>query len=156
MTIEAQIEKLTAALEANTTAQNANTVALVKITNAAAATVKGASAKTEAKPEAKATDAPKTDAPKKAPPKQNKKATVSVDDVVAAFTTYRDNGPGEKTDRLVNMRAINNHYGVTKISEIAAENYAGALAYLKQFEDGEKPDFMNEPEAEEAEAESLV
>ena len=118
------------------------------------------------KPAAPKTEAPKAeaaDAPATKPAGTRKSRTpkpLSADDVKAAFVTYRDKGPGDKDTRMANIRSVNEHFGVKKISDTSPDNFAEAVGYIKELEAGKKPSFMSEDsaaeEAEEDEGEALV
>ena len=120
------MEKLTAALEANTAAINK----MISMSGGKPATA----AKTEAKEEA---------APKKAAgAKAGGKKKTTVDDIATAFGGYL--GIKDKDEREVrkgNVKAIVDYFGVAKATELDPSNYDEALKYLQQYIDGEEPDF---------------
>lgn len=120
------MEKLTAALEANTAAINK----MISMSGGKPA----AGAKTEAKEEA---------APKKAAgAKAGGKKKTSVDDVAAAFGAYLGiKDADERAERKANVKAIVDYFGAAKATEIGPDNFDEALRYLQQYIDGETPDF---------------
>lgn len=120
------MEKLTAALEANTAAINK----MISMSGGKPA----AAAKTEAKEEA---------APKKAAgAKAGGKKKTSVDDVAAAFGAYLGiKDADERAERKANVKAIVDYFGAAKATEIDPDNFDEALKYLQQYIDGETPDF---------------
>lgn len=120
------IEKLTAALEANT-AVHEKVLAALKGGGAAAASGKPAS------------EAPKG-ASKPAAGKDKKKKTV--EDIAAAFGGYLGvKDADERTTRKGHVKAIVDYFGVAKATEIDPDNFEEALRYLQQYIDGETPDF---------------
>ena len=121
------MEKLTAALEANTAIQEKMLAALKG----------GGGAK------AAAADKPAADKPAAAKPKAagGKKKT-SVDDVAAAFGAYLGiKDADERAERKANVKAIVDYFGAAKATEIDPDNFDEALKYLQQYIDGETPDF---------------
>ena len=120
------MEKLTAALEANTAAINK----MISMSGGKPA----AAAKTEAKEEA---------APKKAAgAKAGGKKKTTVDDVAAAFGAYLGiKDADERAERKANVKAIVDYFGAAKATEIDPDNFDEALRYLQQYIDGETPDF---------------
>lgn len=117
------IEKLTAALEANTAAINK----MIEMSGGKPAA--GAKASTAAKP--KASGGAKGG---------GKKTTV--DDLAAAFGGYLGiKDKDEREVRKANVKAIVDYFGVAKATELDADNYDEALRYLQQYIDGETPDF---------------
>lgn len=126
MSLEAAIEKLTAAVEANTAAlKGGKTSAADKAIEAEAA--RAAGAKAAAKPAAA------------------KAKKVTLDTIKERFGGYLGiEDKAERKARIANVQAIVDHFSVSKASELEEENWAEALGYLKQFEDGETPDFMDE------------
>lgn len=121
------MEKLTAALEANTAIQEKMLAALKG----------GAGAK------AAAADKPAADKPAASKPKaaSGKKKT-SVDDVAAAFGAYLGiKDADERAERKANVKAIVDYFGAAKATEIDPDNFDEALKYLQQYIDGETPDF---------------
>lgn len=119
------IEKLTAALEANTAAIHK----MIEMSGGKP----GAS-----KP---AADAPKGGAGSKpAGGKGPKKKTV--EDIAAAFGGYLGvKDADERTERKGHVKAIVDYFGVAKATEIDPDNFDEALRYLQQYIDGETPDF---------------
>lgn len=123
------IEKLTAALEANTAAINA----MVKAS--------GGKPVTAASTETKAAAGNKAAAGGKAAGGNKKKAT-TVDDIAAKFGAYLGvKDADERTERKANVKAIVDYFGAAKATEIDPENFDEALGYLQQYIDGEEPDF---------------
>ena len=139
MALEDRMEALTKALDRNSTALEAILAA-------------GGS---KAPAADKAADTKAAD-PK--PPKPEKKPKVPTDDDIrSAFGAYLSvKDKGERETRKDNVKAIVDHFGVGKATEIAAESRAEALAYLKQFEAGEKPNFMAEENNGGEDGDSLV
>lgn len=121
------MEKLTAALEANTAAINK------MISMSGGKPAAGAKA-SEAKEEA---------APKKAAgAKAGGKKKTTVDDVAAAFGAYLGiKDADERAERKANVKAIVDYFGAAKATEIDPDNFDEALRYLQQYIDGETPDF---------------
>ncbi len=123
MSLEAAIEKLTAAVEANTAALKGGKVSAAdKAIEAEAARAAGAG---------------KTTAAKKPAAKK-----VTLDTIKERFGGYLGiEDKAERKARIANVQAIVDHFGAAKASELEEENWAEALAFLKQYEDGEEPDF---------------
>lgn len=124
------MEKLTAALEANTAALNK----MIEMSGGKAAA--GGAKAAESKPD------PKANAGKPAGAKPGGKKKTTVDDIAAAFGGYL--GTKDKDEREVrkaNVKAINDYFGVAKATELDPDNYDEALRYLQQYIDGETPDF---------------
>lgn len=153
MSIEALIAAHTEALNANTEALKANTAALagtkVNVTSASAKTAekpKTAAEKTaEAAAQTMAEDAAKKTAEK--PKTTTTKKAATLEDVTKAFSDYlaaADDDEDELATRRENVKAINSHFGVAKLRELDAANFAEAIKHLKAFVDGGKPDFMSE------------
>lgn len=123
MSLEAAIEKLTAAVEANTAALKAGGG---KVT---AGTAADKAIEAEAK---RAAGAKKPAAAKK----------VTLDTIKERFGGYLGiEDKAERKVRIGHVQTIVDHFGVGKASELEEENWAEALAFLKQYEDGETPDF---------------
>jgi hypothetical protein len=154
MTIEALIAAHTEAVNANTEALKANTAALLAGAAPAKATTP---AKTEDKPKTAkektaeaaaqmmAEDAAKKNADK--PKGTTTKKAATLEDVTKAFSDYlsaADDDEDELATRRENVKAINNHFGVSKLRELDPANFAEALKHLKAFVDGGKPEFMSE------------
>lgn len=112
MSLEAAIEKLTAAVEANTAALTGG--------------------------KAPATKAPAKKAPaKKAPAK---KSGPTSDDLATAFGEYLKTG--DKDDRAAakaNVKAIIDHFEVDRITNLDEDKYQEALDLLAQYKEGEDP-----------------
>ena len=121
MSLEAAIEKLTAAVEANTAALKAGGG---KVSAGTAAD--------------KAIEAKRAAGNKK--PAAAKK--VRLDTIKERFGGYLGiEDKAERKARIGHVQTIVDHFGVSKASELEEENWAEALAFLKQYEDGETPDF---------------
>lgn len=148
MTLEVQLDALTKALDKNTTALEA-------ILSKAPA---GASA-------GKAADAGKADAPgqTKAPGGAatgkggGKTKAATEDDLRNAFGSYLSvKDKAEREVRKGNVKAILDHFGAAKATELAKENWADAIAYVAVFEKGETPNFMNEDAGDGDGGDSLI
>lgn len=133
MSIEKALADLTAAV-------TANTAALSKMMSGAAAG-KAADTTTGGKPATTGGTKPKT-------PK-----VPTADDIRNLFGGYMSGTKekGERETRKQNVAAIVAHFGVERATELAEENRVEAIGYLKQFEAGETPDFMNEGGGEDGE-----
>lgn len=119
------MEKLTAALEANTAAM----LKMIEMSggktsggssSGASSSAKGSSGKGSA----------------------GKKKETSVDDVAKAFSDYlavKDND--ERSKRKDNVKAIVDYFGAKRATEIDPSNFDEALGYLQQYIDGETPEF---------------
>lgn len=117
MSLEAKIEALTAAVEANTEAVLA---------------AAGGAAKAPAK---SGTVAKKTTAAKKT----TKKAPTA-DDLAEQFGSYMKTGSKDARDEAkANVKAIIGHFDVDRITNLDEENYAEALELLAKFKAGENP-----------------
>ena len=124
------IEKLTAAIEANTAVQEKVLAALKGGAKPASGSAK---AEPEAKAEAKAKPAGKASGGKK---------KTSVEDIAKAFGEYLGiKDKDEREERKANVKAIVDYFGVAKATEIDPDNFDEALGYLQQYIDGETPDF---------------
>ena len=78
----------------------------------------------------------------KAKPAAAKAKKVTLDTIKERFGGYLGiEDKAERKARIANVQAIVDHFGVAKASELEEENWAEALAFLKQYEDGEEPDF---------------
>ncbi len=74
-----------------------------------------------------------------------KTKAASEDDLRNAFGAYLSvKDKDEREARKANVKAILDHFGASKATELPKENWADAIAYIKQFEAGETPNFMNE------------
>ena len=136
------IEKLTAALEANTAAINK----MIEMSGGKpAAGAKASTAAKEDKTESKPAKEDKTEskpAGAKAGAKAGGKKKTTVDDIAAAFGGYLGiKDKDEREVRKANVKAIVDYFGVAKATELDADNYDEALRYLQQYIDGETPDF---------------
>ena len=126
MAIEDKIDALIAALDRNTAAHGGK-----------ASTAAGKAA--DAAIEKEATRAAAATAKKTAASK------LTLDGVKEKFLAYLGTeDKKEKAKRATQIKAITDHFGVGKIGEIDEENWKEALGYLKAFEDGETPSFMEE------------
>ena len=122
---------LEAALDRNTAAIEKQTALMEKLASGKAATTAAAvtPAKTQAKPAAA-----------KAP---------TIDDLRSAAGTYLGvTDPAEREARKANVKSMIDHFGVGKVTEIPADNIAEAIGYFKTLTEGGTPDFMNESAAE--------
>lgn len=126
MSLEESIQKLTAAIEANT-----------KALTGGEAPAKAAG-KPAAKPAGKPAGKP---AAKKGP---------TVDDIADKFGEYMKTGDkDEREEAKTNVKAIVAHFGVSRLTEIDPENFQQALDFLDQFKAGENPFEDEEEENEE-------
>lgn len=127
------IEKLTAALEANTAAINA----MVKASGGKPVT-------------AAAADKPATGGKAAGGKAAGGKKKTTVDDIAAKFGAYLGvKDADERTERKANVKAIVDYFGAAKATEIDPENFDEALGYLQQYIDGEEPDFAGGGEEDE-------
>lgn len=117
MSLEAALAKLTEEVAKNT-------AALAAIGKAAGAKTAG------------------TTAPKDTKPKDEKKKAITDDQLREAFGGYLTSGDADKkAERKANLNLITTHYGAENVVSIPAEKREAALADLKAFKDGEKPDW---------------
>lgn len=141
------IEKLTAAIEANTAIQEQVLAALKSGGKAADAKPAGGAASGASAGAGKAGGA----AAGKAAGGGKKKTTV--DDIAAAFGGYLGiKDKDEREVRKVNVKAIVDYFGVDKATNLDPANYDEALRYLQQYIDGETPEFAGGDEGEGDEA----
>jgi hypothetical protein len=139
------IEKLTAAIEANTAVQEKVLAAL-----------KGGASAGGAKTSAPKEDKP-ADKPKASGAKGGGKKKTTVDDIAAAFGGYLGiKDKDEREERKANVKAIVDYFGVAKATEIDPDNFDEALKYLQQYIDGETPDFDGGDGDEGGDDEALV
>jgi hypothetical protein len=139
------IEKLTAAIEANTAVQEKVLAAL-----------KGGASAGGAKASAAKEDKP-ADKPKASGAKGGGKKKTTVDDIAAAFGGYLGiKDKDEREERKANVKAIVDYFGVAKATEIDPDNFDEALKYLQQYIDGETPDFDGGDGDEGGDDEALV
>jgi hypothetical protein len=138
------IEELTAALKANTAALEK----MMEMSGGkAAASSSSSSGKSTA---AKSSGGKAASGGKKATPAKKKGPTL--DQVSEAFTEYLGvKDKDVRKERIGEVKSILEYFGVGKATEIEEENWAEALGYLKQYEDGEVPDFDGGEEEEEDE-----
>lgn len=122
------MEKLTAALEANTAAINKM--------------IEMSGGKASAGAKAAAAEKPAAEKPAAAKKAAGGKKKTSVDDVAAAFGAYLGiKDADERAERKANVKAIVDYFGAAKATEIDPDNFDEALRYLQQYIDGETPDF---------------
>ena len=128
MSIEKALADLTAAVE-----KNSSLLAAMMKNAPATAGTKAAGATTAATKPAGGKPAPK-------------KKTPTEEDIRNAFGGYMSGAKdkAERAERKENVAAIIAHFGVERATDIPEESRAEALGYIKQFEEGETPDFMNE------------
>lgn len=141
------MEKLTAALEANTAIQEKVLAALKQAGGAGGA-------KPADKPAPGKAEATK---PAGGKPAGGKPKGKTVDDIAAAFGGYL--GIKDKDEREVrkgNVKSINDYFGVAKATDLDPENFEEALGYLQQYIDGETPDFSGSGGGEEEDEGALV
>jgi hypothetical protein len=130
MSLEDRIEALTAAVERNSNILEAG----LKRTQGAAP---GKPAAVAGKPAA-------------TKPATRRAAAPTEEDIRTHFGGYlATKDKAEKEQRKSEVRAILDHFGAGLASEIAEENRAEAIGYIKQLVAGETPDFMNEDAGEE-------
>ena len=142
---EGAMERLTAALEANTAAMNK----MIEMSGGKAAPAgKAASSKPAEKPAAGKGKAASG----------GKKKKTTVDDIAKAFGGYLSvKDKDERAERAANVKAIVEYFGVAKATEIDEGDFDEALKYLQQYIDGETPEFDGgEEDGGEEEEESLV
>lgn len=138
------------AIAANTKAVEANTAALTKLMSmggAKAGSTTSGGEKPADKPAGKPATTSKTT---KAP---------TLDTVTEKVTAFLKTGDKETREtRKGQVGQIVAHYGVERFTAIPAENWAEALGYLKDFEDGTVPSFIDEGDGGDGdgEDESLV
>lgn len=126
------IEKLTAALEANTAAINK----MIEMSGG-----KAAASGTKAA-ESKASTGTKASGTKATGAKAGTKKKTTVDDIAEAFGGYLGvKDKAEREERKANVKAIVDYFGVAKATELDPENFDEALGYLQQYIDGETPEF---------------
>lgn len=74
-----------------------------------------------------------------------KAKALTVDDIAEAFGGYLKGGDADaRAEAKDNVKAILNHFGVERASHIDPSDFAEAMKFLKQFQAGETPDFMND------------
>lgn len=145
------------ALRENTEAVKAHTAALNKFIAAGAAKAGGGTAAAGAsKPADKPADKPAT---KPATASKTTKAP-TLESVTERVTSFLKTGDKEQRDeRKAQVGQIVEYFGVERFTAIPAEKWPEALGYLKDFEDGTVPSFIDEGsggEEEGGEDESLV
>lgn len=104
------------------------------------------------------TDKPKTTAAADKPagttkPKGTKVTLEKLTETFGAYLSVKDKD--EKKERAGNVKAISEHFGVERVSLLDESDYAKALGFLKQFEEGTDPFAEEGDEGDEGE-ESLV
>jgi hypothetical protein len=134
MSLETELAANTAALTAQTAAINAQTDFLKSMAAKGGAATTGAAA---------AATGTKAATPKPSTPKA--KTIEDIRTAASAFLGVTD--PDERTANKAKMKAMLDHFGVDRATNIPVENFAEALGYIEQFTKGETPDFMNEAEA---------
>lgn len=89
-------------------------------------------------------------------PAAAKKPGLKQEDVAERFGAYlKVKDKSELAERVGNVKAINAHFGVAKITEGTPEQWKEALAMLDQYEAGEDP-FADGEGEEDGDGESLV
>ena len=144
------------ALRENTEAVKAHTAALNKFMAAGASKAAGAAGTSTTKAADKPADKP---AGKPATAAKTTKAP-TLESVTERVTTFLKTGDKEQRDeRKGQVGQIVEYFGVERFTAIPAEKWPEALGYLKDFEDGTVPSFIDEGEGGdggEGEDESLV
>lgn len=136
------IEKLTAAIEANTAVQEKVLAALKG----------GAKAST-----ASAKEEPKAKAEPKAKTKPSSKKKTTVEDIAKAFGEYLGiKDKDEREERKGHVKAIVEYFNVAKATEIDPENFDEALEYLQQYIDGQTPEFDGGDEDDESDGDEAL
>lgn len=136
MSLEAAIEKLTAAVEANTAA--------IKGGKASPASAADKAIEAEAKRAAGTKPAART-------------KKVTLDTIKERFGGYLGiEDKAERKERIGHVQAIVDHFGVAKASDLEEGDWAEALAFLKQYEDGETPDFGGDDDGDDGDDGALV
>ena len=140
------------AIRENTEAVKAHTAALNKFMAAGATKAAGAAGASTTKPADKPAGKPATAA------KTTKAPTL--ESVTERVTTFLKTGDKEQRDvRKGQVGQIVEYFGVERFTAIPAEKWPEALGYLKDFEEGTVPSFIDEGEGgdgEGGEDESLV
>lgn len=144
MDLNEAIPALIKALNDHTKAVNA----LVAMGGKAAAPTTAAASGTKPAGDKPKADAKKDDKPKKV---TDDVMRSTVGDYIAAATDDDD-----REVRRSNVKALLAHYEAKGATSIPEAKRHEALAYVKQFADGERPDFMPEEEASEEEADDLL
>lgn len=129
-------------------ALNNHTKALEKFVSAAGKGTTAASTETAAATKPAATK-----------PAATKAKGVTKEQVAEAFGAYlKVKDKAELAERVANVKAINEHFGLAKITEGDPEQWKEALGYLKSFENGEDPfaDGDGEDGDDDGDGESLV
>lgn len=74
------------------------------------------------------------------------KPALTAEKFAAAWTDWlaAADGDDDADDRKAKIKATSKHYNLKKISEAPKEKWAELMAVLKQFKDGETPDFMDD------------
>lgn len=140
-------------LEEALTANTAAIVALTKLMGSAKITPAGAAAEKLIEETAGKAAAGKAATGKAV---AGKTKALTIDTIKAKFGEFLGvEDKALRTTRKDEVRAMLEHFGVAKASDLESENWSDALKYLKQCEDGEQPDFMDEG-AGDGDSESLV
>ena len=86
--------------------------------------------------------------PAKTPPKtttSKTKGDPTVEDVTERVTAFLKTGDKDTRDeRKAQVKTIIDHYGADRFTTLDPSNFTEALGFLKQYEDGEMPDFGND------------
>jgi hypothetical protein len=148
------------ALRENTEAVKAHTAALNKFMAAGASKAAGVAGTSTTKAADKPADKP-ADRPAAKPATAAKTTKApTLDSVAERVTTFLKTGDKEQRDeRKGQIGQINEYFGVERFTAIPAEKWPEALGYLKDFEEGTVPSFIDEGEGgdeEGGEDESLV
>jgi hypothetical protein len=137
------------ALAANTAAITAHTAALkalagnVKAGTAATTTAAAGTAAAAAATGTKATGT-------KAATKPKAKTLEDLRGAAGAYLSITDKD--ERETRKAMMAKLNEHYGVSKISEVDAGQYEEVIGYIVMLEKGEVPEILAEADAEDGDA----
>ena len=140
MSIEKLIEENTAAL---------NRLAAVMEKGVAAGAAKAAAGKPTDKPADKPADKP-SGKPSGKPAASKPKAGPTQDEVAEKVTAYLKGvtDKAERDERKDHVRQIIEYYGAEKFTAIDADKYAEALSMLDDFEAGNTPALLADPDNE--------
>ncbi len=148
MALEDKMDALTKALDRNSSALEAILAKGPPKADAGTGAAAGATAGAAGTTSTKAAGKGSTKAPK-APTEEDLR------NAFGGYLSVKDKA--ERETRKANVTAIIEHFGVSKATEIPQENWAEAIGYVKTFEKGETPNFMNEEGAgDEGNGESLI
>lgn len=129
-----------------TTALNRNSDLLEKVLTAGKAGSPGQPTGEKANPPRAAEQPSDAKAATKAPaaPKGASKTKAPTEaDIRSAFGSYLSvEARDEREARKANVKAILDHFGVNKATELPEENRAEAIGYINAFANGETPNFM--------------